>query len=214
MPSLANINQAAVTASRTYNEFRQKLNQSECSLCPSLCEKRSHIVVDRGNPASKIVLIGEAPGENEDLQGLSFVGRAGQLLDQIMASIGLDTNQDTLILNVVKCRPPENRKPTPAEAKNCWPFLKWQLEFVKPRVVVLLGATAAKYFLPKESEGSMKDRVGKFFGAVDFPSIRFFLLYHPAYLLRDPRKKKDMNEHVQELQRALKLDQLLPRRSS
>jgi len=189
----------AILGAATYEEFHKKLAESNCSICLGLCENRHTIVVDRGNPASKIVLIGEAPGENEDLQGKAFVGRAGQLLDKIMAAIGLDTNKDTLILNVVKCRPPENRAPTPEEAKNCFPYLEWQLNTVKPAVIVLLGATAARYFLPKARDKNMADQVGQFFTAPDYPGVQFMLLYHPAYLLRDPRKKKDMWEHVKGL---------------
>lgn len=145
------------------------------------------------------MVIGEAPGENEDLQGQAFVGRAGQMLDKIMESIGLDTNKDMLIVNVVKCRPPKNRAPTPAEADNCRPFLDWQIRFVKPRVVVLLGATAAKHLMPKQKGENMKDRVGQFFDIPNYPQTKFLLLYHPAYLLRDPRKKKDMWEHIKNL---------------
>ena len=136
---------------------------SNCSKCENLCNDRSNIVVDRGNHQTRVVVIGEGPGEKEDLSGQSFVGRAGQLLDKIMESIGLDTNKDMLILNVVKCRPPGNRAPTQQEADNCFPYLKWQLDTVKPDVIVLLGATAAKHFFPKKKSTSMKDMVGKFF---------------------------------------------------
>ncbi len=186
-------------AALTYHEFRKTLSESHCSQCAELCPTRHNIVVDRGNPQTKIMVIGEAPGENEDLQGQAFVGRAGQMLDKIMESIGLDTNKDMLIVNVVKCRPPKNRAPTPAEADNCRPFLDWQIRFVKPRVVVLLGATAAKHLMPKQKGENMKDRVGQFFDIPNYPQTKFLLLYHPAYLLRDPRKKKDMWEHIKNL---------------
>lgn len=184
---------------QTYEEFKSRLIESNCPKCPELCAARHNIVVDRGNPKTKIVVIGEGPGENEDLQGKAFVGRAGQLLDKIMESIGLDTNKDMLILNVVKCRPPDNRLPKPMEAANCKPYLEWQLRFVKPKVIVLLGATAAKHLMPNQKAGGMKDRVGQFFDLPEHPGVRFLLLYHPAYLLRDPRKKKDMWEHVKKL---------------
>ncbi len=160
-------------------------------------------MVDRGNPQAPIVAIGEAPGENEDLQGKAFVGRAGQLLDKIMQSIGVDTNKDMLILNVVKCRPPENRAPKPQEVENCFPFLEWQLGFVKPKLILLLGATAAKHLIPDQRDTNMKDRVGQFFDLEKVPGVKFMLLYHPAFLLRDPRKKKDMWEHVQILRKFL-----------
>lgn len=192
-----------IFSSKTYEDFKRALSESNCSKCVELCVDRHNIVVDRGNPAAKIVLIGEAPGENEDLQGKAFVGRAGQLLDKVMMSIGVDTNRDTLIINVVKCRPPKNRPPKPEESKNCFPYLKWQLEFVKPAVIILLGATAAKYLLPSDKKQNMKDRVGKLFDLPDYPACKLQLLYHPAYLLRDPRKKKDMWEHAQILRRYL-----------
>lgn len=191
-----------VLSSKNYAEFREQLKNSNCPKCPELCANRTNIVVDRGNPEAALVAIGEAPGENEDLQGKAFVGRAGQLLDKMMASIGIDTNRDMLIINVVKCRPPENRAPKPEEAANCFPFLQWQLAAVKPRVVLLLGATAAKHVMPGPAEG-MRDRVGRFFDLPDYPGIKFQLHYHPAYLLRDPRKKKDTWEHLKELKKYL-----------
>jgi DNA polymerase len=116
-----------------------------------------------------------------------------------MESIGLDTNRDMLIVNVVKCRPPDNRAPKPAEAANCRPYLEWQLRTIKPKVVVLLGATAAKHLIVSQKGENMKDRVGQFFDVPQYPGVKFLLLYHPAYLLRDPRKKKDMWEHVKNL---------------
>jgi len=189
----------SIVTAKNYQAFKQRLAESNCSKCPELCAARTHIVVDRGNPNTKIVVIGEVPGENEDLQGKAFVGRAGQLLDKIMESIGLDTNKDMLIINVVKCRPPNNRPPTKEEAANCKPYLEQQLKFVQPKVVVLLGATAAKHMIVNDKDSGMKDRVGQFFTSEDYPGIQFLLLYHPAYLLRDPRKKKDMWEHVKKL---------------
>src|SRR5688572_19557391 len=185
-----------VLSAGTYEEFKERLITSGCSKCPELCAARHNIVVDRGNPKARIVAIGEAPGENEDLQGRAFVGRAGQLLDKIMASIGIDTNKDMLIINVVKCRPPDNRAPKPPEAQNCFPYLKWQLDFVKPRVVLLLGATAAKHLMPHQKDVGMKERVGQFFSIPEYPGVSFQLLYHPAYLLRDPSKKVDMWQHM------------------
>lgn len=185
----------------SYAEFKKRLIESNCQKCPELCRDRTNIVVDRGNPLAKIVAIGEGPGENEDLQGKAFVGRAGQLFDNVMTSIGMDTNKDMLIINVVKCRPPANRAPTPTEAAQCFPFLEWQLNHVKPKVVLLLGATAAKYLMPHQKGISMKDRVGKFFDIQAYPGIKFLLLYHPAFILRDPRKKPDMLKHVSGLKK-------------
>lgn len=185
--------------SSLYAEFKNNLLEQGCFKCPALCKDRTHIVIDRGTPKSQLIIIGEAPGENEDLSGLSFVGRAGKVLDKVMASVDIDTNQDALILNVVKCRPPKNRPPSFEEAQNCLPYLKKQIELVQPKTIVLLGATAAKHFLPDFKAGFMKQMVGKIFSVKGFEGIHFLLLYHPAYLLRDPRKMKDMLEHVQNL---------------
>ena len=146
------------------------------------------------------MVIGEAPGETEDREGRAFVGRAGRLLDQAMAAEGFDTNRDVLIANVVKCRPPGNRPPKPAEAANCFPYLRWQLDRVRPRLVVLLGATAARHFLKDRMKSApMKDAVGRFFRLPEEPGIDFLLLYHPAFLLRDPRKMADMREHLRRM---------------
>ena len=190
---------ADVLNATSYREFAERLRNSGCAKCPELCAGRNNIVVDRGNPETKIVVIGEGPGENEDLQGKTFVGRAGQLFDKIMQSIGLDTNRDMLIINVVKCRPPENRAPKPQEAANCRTYLEWQLNWVKPRVILLLGATAAKHLMPEQKDNNMKDRVGQFFELPSYPGVNFMLLYHPAYLLRDPRKKPETWEHIKNL---------------
>jgi DNA polymerase len=188
-----------VLSALNYTDFRQRLASSACPKCPELCAERHNIVVDRGNSDTKIVVIGEAPGESEDLQGKSFVGRSGQLLDKLFESVGLSTDRDMLIINVVKCRPPNNRPPKPEEAKNCFPYLRWQLNYVKPSTVVLLGATAAKHMLPDGKVKNMKDHVGQFFAVDEHPGVAFQLLYHPAYLLRDPRKKTDMLEHLKAL---------------
>ncbi len=198
-----------ILSSRHYEDFRSQLKESNCQKCAELSESRTHIVVDRGNPQSSIVAIGEAPGENEDQKGQAFVGRAGQLLDQIMQSVGLDTNKDMLIINVVKCRPPANRPPKPIEATNCLPFLHWQIQHVKPKIIVLLGATAAKHLVPDFKDVGMRDRVGQFFDVAEFPGIKFLVLYHPAYLLRDPRKKVEMWAHVKLLREWLDKNQIL-----
>ena len=198
-----------VLGAATYAGFKAALVASNCAKCPALCAERHHIVVDRGQP-SPVMVIGEAPGENEDLQGRAFVGRAGQLFDKMMASIDIDTNRDLLIVNVVKCRPPQNRPPTQEEADNCKPFLRWQLNHVRPRVVLLLGATAVKHLVPKGDIGPMKDRVGRFFELPEHPGTLFQLLYHPAYLLRDPRKKPETWEHLKALRSRLDTLGLLP----
>jgi uracil-DNA glycosylase len=197
----------AALAARSYDEFRDILRTSACDQCPALCGGRTNIVVDRGNPRSKLLIIGEAPGETEDRTGQAFVGRAGKVLDEVCASAGIDTNRDALIANVVKCRPPGNRPPTDEEAANCKPYLLRQIAFQKPRAVVLLGATAARHLVP-EDERPMKDRVGRIFEIPAFPGVIFQILYHPAFLLRDPRRKPETKEQLAHLAARLKEEHL------
>ena len=192
-----------IVGASTYPELRKRLAESDCRRCP-LSEKRTHIVVDRGNPEAPIVVIGEGPGEQEDLQGQAFVGKAGQLLDKIMEAVGLDTNRHMLILNVVKCRPPENRTPRGEEVEACLPYLQRQIALVKPKVVLLLGATSLKHIDPSKKEFSMANEAGRFFTLGDYPGVQFMVLYHPAALLYNARLKPDMWGHVQELRKFLK----------
>lgn len=191
-----------ILESREYAAFRRLLAESGCTRCP-LHQGRHHIVVDRGNPEAPLLLVGEAPGEQEDLEGQAFVGRAGRLLDELAREVGLDTNRDMLIVNVVKCRPPENRSPRQEEVDACSPFLKRQIALQNPQVVVLLGATALKHVIPDKKSFSMNDEAGKMFQHADFPGRDFMVLYHPAYLLYDPRKKPEMQAHLMSLRRHL-----------
>lgn len=193
-----NLTSNKILDSTSYDDFKRALVESKCSQCP-LSAGRRHIVVDRGNPKAKVLMIGEAPGENEDIQGKAFVGRAGRLLDEMMREIGIDTNQDTIIANVVKCRPPENRAPKQEEVNKCIPFLRKQIALIKPKVIVLLGATALKHIIPDKAKASMGDEVGKSFSHPDFPGVQLIVLYHPAFILRDPRKKPIMAEHLKTL---------------
>ncbi len=188
-----------VLAASGYVEFRKRLNSYNCQKCPR-GRARNHIVIDRGNPESKILIVSERPGENEDVLAQAFVGRSGELLDKIMASIGLDTNRDLLIANVVKCKAEIDRAPTSHEVEACFPFLRRQIELMKPKVVLLLGAVALKYLVKdRGDEFSMEQEAGKFFTAPDYPDIHFMVLYHPAFLLRDPTKKAVMWEHMKKL---------------
>ena len=189
-----------------YQKFKKDFLRENCTRC-ALSRGRTNIVFDRGNPASKILVIGEAPGAEEDKQGKCFVGRAGKVLDEVMASIGLDTNRDLLIVNVVKCRPPDNRQPRAEEAAECFPYLEKQIKIFNPEIILLLGRTALKHLLPDHAKLPMKDSVGKIFEAVFFEEkkkISCLLLYHPAYLLYDPRKKKEMLSHLQVLKKMVK----------
>ncbi len=192
-----------IVSAPDYTEFRRRLSESGCRRCP-LAAGRTNIVVDRGNPAAPILVIGEGPGEQEDLKGQAFVGKAGQLLDKIMASIGLDTDRHMLIANVVKCRPPENRAPRQDEVDACLPYLQRQIALIKPRIVILLGATSLKHLDPTKRDFSMANEAGRFFVLGDYPGVQFMVLYHPAALLYNARLKPDMWSHVQALRDFLK----------
>ena len=185
---------------RDYGRFKSALVASGCERC-GLAAGRTKIVVDRGNPNAGIMAVGEGPGADEDASGLAFVGRGGQLFDRLMAEAGFDTNADLLIANVVKCRPPENRVPKASEAKTCLPFLHHQISLVGPKVVILLGATALKYLLPNRKGEKMRDLVGRPFTEPEWPGIEFLVFYHPAYLLRDPRKQPDARKHIEVLRK-------------
>lgn len=188
----------AILAASSYDEFASGLRNYDCRRC-ALCSSRTHIVVDRGNPQARILIISERPGDNEDREGRAFVGRSGALLDKILASIQLDPDRDTLITNIVKCKPETDRAPTSDEAAACLPFMDKQIELVKPRVVLLLGQVALKWIDPTRRDFKMEDEAGRLFTLARFPGVQFMVLYHPAFLLRDPRKKRTMWEHVQSL---------------
>jgi len=187
-----------ILSQETYERFAKALRESNCQRCP-LSKSRHNIVVDRGNPFAKIMIISERPGENEDKTGQAFVGRAGELLDKIFASIGIDSNKDLLIVNVVKCLPPTERAPLASEVEACRPYLEKQVALVQPKIILLLGAVAFKYVSEEGREFSMEEEAGKFFTLTQFPGIQFMVLYHPAFLLRDPTKKRAMWQHVQKL---------------
>jgi DNA polymerase len=189
-----------------YPTFKQLLEAYNCTAC-ELHKHRNRIVVDRGNSASAIMVISERPGENEDRTGVAFVGRAGEMLDKIFSSIGLDSNRDMLICNVVKCMPVstredmtvEDRAPQAEEVRACLPFLQKQISLMKPKVILLLGAVALKHIAKTAGDFKMEEEAGKFFARPEYPGVQFMILYHPAFLLRDPRKKRDMWEHVKKL---------------
>lgn len=155
-----------------------------CELC-KLCKTRTNIVFGDGNERAKLMFVGEAPGENEDLQGRPFVGRAGQLLEKMIEAMGL-SRSEVYIANVVKCRPPENRNPEPDEIESCEPFLHQQIDLIRPEVVVALGKFAAQTLLKTETPVS-KLR-GQFH---EYRGIALMPTFHPAYLLRNPPSKKE-----------------------
>jgi len=146
-----------------------------------------------GNPTPRICFVGEAPGYNEDRQGEPFVGDAGQLLDRIIRAMGL-SRKDVYICNILKCRPPDNRRPLPDEVQNCRPFLEQQLDVLKPEIICCLGGTAAHTLLGTTE--SMRALRGRFFAYRDIPVM---VTYHPAFLLRTPEKKREVWQDMQKL---------------
>jgi uracil-DNA glycosylase len=170
---------------------------AECRKC-GLCETRTQTVFADGNPSADLVFVGEAPGEQEDRQGLPFVGRAGQLLTDIIVKGMKMRREDVYICNVIKCRPPENRDPSPLEKQACEPYLVRQLELVRPKVICALGGHAAKTLL-KTDESTSKLR-GKWHF---YHGIPLRVTYHPAYLLRSPGEKRKTWEDIQEIMKVL-----------
>ncbi|MFA7195508.1 MAG: uracil-DNA glycosylase [Candidatus Neomarinimicrobiota bacterium] len=158
------------------NDFYREIK--DCRRC-SLGQTRHHLVFGAGNPVADILFVGEAPGEQEDLSGIPFVGRAGKLLDSVLQEIGI-SREDVFIANVLKCRPPENRDPLPEEIALCEPYLHRQIELIKPRVIVALGRIAANTLL-RESN-SLKDMRGRTYRYHD-TDLR--VTYHPAAILRN-----------------------------
>jgi DNA polymerase len=155
-----------------------------CQRC-SLAAGRTHVVVSRGNPQAPLLIIGEGPGQQEDEQGKPFVGKSGQLLDRILASVELDPARDVYICNIVKCRPPGNRVPTPTEVAACKGYLLEQIRLVNPQIILLTGATAVKGILGLK-EGITKIR-GQWFA---WENRLCMPIFHPAYLLRNQSREK------------------------
>ncbi|MGB6742997.1 MAG: uracil-DNA glycosylase [Terracidiphilus sp.] len=170
----------------------------ECIRC-ALHKGRNKIVFADGSPTARLMFVGEGPGADEDAQGLPFVGRAGQLLNNMITAMGLK-REEVYIANVVKCRPPGNRTPEPDEANTCSPFLFRQIDVVRPQVLVALGATAATYLLgQRQPLAGLRGRVHVVRGC------QLIVTYHPAYLLRDPRQKKEAWADLQIAMRELGL---------
>ncbi len=163
-----------------------------CRRCP-LAETRHNVVFGEGDPHAKLMFIGEGPGYDEDMQGRPFVGKAGQLLNKMIAAMQFQ-REEVYIANVVKCRPPGNRVPTPDEAVACIGYLKKQIELIRPEVIVLLGATAVNFLLGKR-EGITRLR-GKWLG---FNGIPVMPTFHPAYLLRQESAKRDAWADLQQV---------------
>lgn len=169
-----------------YNNFEELSKACEsCTKC-GLCETRHNVVVGVGNPDADVLFIGEGPGENEDLQGEPFVGRAGKLLDKMLLAIDLDRNKNIYIANIVKCRPPQNRDPKPEEQEMCIEWLRNQVRIIKPKIIVCLGRISAQKLIDPNLKITKEH--GSFIQKGNFLMMPMF---HPAAILRNPNQKPE-----------------------
>lgn len=168
----------------------------KCRNC-SLCEQRHHVVFGVGNEEAEVMLIGEGPGENEDLQGEPFVGAAGHLLDDMLEIIGLDRTQ-VYITNIVKCRPPHNRDPLSVEQDACIGYLRNQVALIRPKIIICLGRIAAMRLI--RSDFKITREHGQW---TEKGGVQMIAIYHPSALLRDPDKRPETFEDLKELQRMI-----------
>ena len=180
----------------TFDELKSACLQ--CEKC-SLCSTRNSVVFGVGNPQADILLVGEGPGENEDLQGEPFVGKAGQLLDKYLQVIGLDRKKNIYIANIVKCRPPQNRDPKPEEQELCIDWLRAQTRLIKPKIIVCLGRISAQKLISEDFKVTKQH--GEF---IKKGNILFMGTYHPAALLRNPSNKPDALADFQALREKIK----------
>jgi uracil-DNA glycosylase len=176
----------------TLDSLNETIN--ECQKC-ALGKSRTKFVFGVGNPNADVMIIGEAPGAEEDKQGIPFVGRAGKLLTDILKAINFD-REDVYIANILKCRPPDNRNPLPAEMDECTPYLYKQIDIIKPKVILCVGLVAATSFLKK------KESLTKLRGNVyEVNGVKTMVTYHPAALLRNPNWKRGCWEDVQKFKK-------------
>jgi uracil-DNA glycosylase family 4 len=180
----------------TWQELQTACNS--CQRC-ALYETRTNVVFGEGCPDAEVMFVGEGPGENEDLQGRPFVGRAGKLLDEMLKIIHLDRTKNIYIANMVKCRPPKNRDPLNSEQEACIDWLREQFKLIRPKIVVCLGRIAAVSMIG--SSFKITRDHGKWY---DKNGVQFFAIYHPAALLRDPRKRPETFDDLKELERKIK----------
>jgi uracil-DNA glycosylase len=188
-----------VTLARSPEEALRAIREEigDCTRCKLHTLGRRQVVFGVGNPEADLMFVGEAPGADEDLQGIPFVGRAGQLLTKIIEAIGLNRDQ-VYIANVIKCRPPENRNPDPDEVDTCEPFLFQQIDSIKPKVIVALGTFAAKALLKtQDSISRLRGRTYDYRGAKLIPT------FHPAFLLRSPDRKREVWEDMKKVRALL-----------
>jgi DNA polymerase len=181
---------ATRTAILTLAEVRKELG--DCKRC-KLHRARRTIVFGEGNEKASLMVIGEGPGYDEDVQGRPFVGKAGQLLTKILQSINL-TREEVYITNIVKCRPPQNRNPEPDEIQSCNPFLMKQIAVIQPRIICALGAFSAQTLLKTDTK--ITALRGKLF---DLEGIKVIPTYHPAFLLRNPERKREVWEDMKKI---------------
>ncbi len=199
------------------NVFLERLGSSNCRRC-SLSQHDNRIVIFRGNPRAEIMLVGEAPGLVEDRQGLTFVGPAGVLCDNIFKAVGIDTNMDMYLGNVHKCRPvaprssgKQNYTPLAGQRKNCMPYILREIELIDPKIVIVAGLTAAKALMGWDNKVRMGDVAGTFFEKND---RLYYIIYHPAYIIHAQKSgpaaakesRQKMWEHIKCLRR--KIDEL------
>ena len=192
-----------LTVSRSPAEALQavRIDIGDCTRCKLHKLGRTQIVFGVGNPEADLMFVGEAPGSDEDIQGIPFVGRAGQLLTKIIEAIGLKRD-DVYIANVIKCRPPGNRNPEQDEVDTCEPFLFQQVDIIKPKVIVALGTFAARALLRTlDPISRLRGRVYNYRGARLVPT------FHPAYLLRNPSAKRDVWEDMKVVRRLIQTEE-------
>tara|TARA_B100001013_G_scaffold329832_1_gene244400 strand:- start:1739 stop:2392 length:654 start_codon:yes stop_codon:yes gene_type:complete len=185
------------------SSFPNQLNTFKNNICN--CEKcdlhksRTNFVFGEGDKNASLLLIGEAPGAQEDFEGRPFVGRSGKLLDKILKAIDRDRFNDTYICNILKCRPPENRNPSLSEIDKCKPYLNHQIKLINPKLIVTLGLVAASTLLGKDS--SLKDMRNNIFYYMNYPVL---VTYHPAFLLRSPSFKRNAWEDFKRIRDYIK----------
>lgn len=185
---------AAGSKEKELETLNREIAQNKCC---QLSRTRTNLVFGHGNPDASLMFVGEAPGHDEDIKGLPFVGRAGQLLTKIIESIGFNRS-DVYISNILKCRPPDNRAPHPSEILACEPYLVRQIDIIKPKIICALGKFASQTLL--KSQTSITQLRGKFY---EYNGIKLMPTFHPAYLLRNPADKRLVWEDMKKIKSAL-----------
>lgn len=198
-PQVKGLDRGGETLCRAETLEEVEAELKDCRRCP-LCKERSRVVFGVGNPHARLVFVGEAPGREEDLQGVPFVGEAGRLLDRILFAMGT-SREEAYICNVVKCRPPGNRDPKPEEIEACEPYLQRQLAAIRPKVIVALGKFAAQTLLRDQTPISRLRGEWR-----EYQGIPLLPTFHPAYLLRNPASKREVWEDMKQVLKRLRED--------